>query len=277
MHDLPKILAQKYPCICDDHSHIWLTCHLASQQSAAMLELVMFFSDLLRVTLWSKAYSLASPIFLKHIPWWQCEKVKDILLFDSLGFCPCPTWPRHATPLLWAFRFSSLKWWWWHWWRSNELMLSMVSINKGPFLVSFPPLLWAPGSHCRWHALSSPMYGLGMWQRTSVYRKADKRWQMVKTWDFILKVKEKTPRSLKQRGGSINHPFTVENGVIWLSRSDLHWCIRRVCVKGIFTPEPERNWIIWAWRSAFKKGRLLGLWSVRGRQGWRQRERRYPG
>lgn len=59
---------------------------------------------------------------------------------------------------------------------------------------------------------------------------------MVKTWDFILKVKEKTPRSLKQRGGSINHPFTVENGVIWLSRSDLH-CVSGGYVLKAYSPQ----------------------------------------
>ena len=73
-------------------------------------------------------------------------------------------------------------------------------------------------------------------------RKAEDRWQvsMLRTWDFILRVKEKSPKSLKQRSGSTNH-LTVGNGLVQFSRSDLHWCLRRASVKGRFTPQPALN------------------------------------
>lgn len=161
-----KYLLKKYPCIV---AVIFLICSLASQQSTAMLELAMFLPVLLRVILFHLAItsivcSLASPIFLKYISWQKCEKVKDALMFDCLGFIPTPSlpmWQRHATPLLKAYKFSSFKWWWQHLWRSNELRLTMFPANNWPVFF-FLSLFWVQRFSCKWYSLRLHVWVTGV-------------------------------------------------------------------------------------------------------------------
>lgn len=61
---------------------------LASQQSTAMLELVLLRATLFDLAISTIACSLASSIFQTYIPWEECGKVKDVSTFDHLGFIP---------------------------------------------------------------------------------------------------------------------------------------------------------------------------------------------
>lgn len=61
---------------------------LASQQSTAMLELVLLRATLFDLVISTRACTLASSIFQKYTPWEECGKVKDVLTFDHLGFIP---------------------------------------------------------------------------------------------------------------------------------------------------------------------------------------------
>lgn len=82
------------------------------------------------------------------------------------------------------------------------------------------------------------MCGLRAWQKTRLEREAN---VFVKNFGLYPKSEKESLNSLKQRGGMIDHPFSVENGLNRFFWADLHWCLWMVFVKGKFSPQPALN------------------------------------